>query len=229
MQSSPITSLATIRAFVFVIRAEHFPPRWLVSLCAKKFIFLSEVWHLRWSHPYHTPWSECCTAEMPIGKEVAWISLPTYSPGMKLLILLKSELNVCLPAVPHPGCEWNPSFKNSLLSRHKRFYTDFTTFQGHRERWGRGITLPERKTNLSSFALWSLSMCQMSPLPTLYILVSGLPQVAGGCQSSCMRDSFLIATFLGLRAPALFLICLWGSNTAPPNFSFNIIFTEQFF
>lgn len=138
------------------------------------------------------------------------VDLPTnlFSRNEASHTRCKSELNVCLPAVPHPGCEWNPSFKSSLLSRHKRFYTDFTTFQGHRERWGRGITLPERKTNLSSFALWSLSMCQMSPLPTLYILVSGLPRVAGGCQSSCMRDSFLIATFLGLRAPALFLICL---------------------
>lgn len=121
----------------------------------------------------------------------------------------KSELNAYLPALPHPVCEWSPSFKCSLLSRHKRFYTDFTEFQDHEERWERGITLPKGKQTCTyRFAPCSLSMFQMGSLLALYTLGSGLSRVAGGCRSSCMRDSFLISSFLGLRAPTLFLICL---------------------
>lgn len=92
----------------------------------------------------HAPWSECCTAEHAHW-EGSSVGLPTnlFPRNEASCTPCKSELNVCLPTLPHPVCEWSPSFKCSLLSRHKRFYTDLTEFQDHKERWERGSHSPE--------------------------------------------------------------------------------------
>lgn len=146
---------------------------------------------------------------MPIGKEVAWVSLPTYSPGMKLLVPHANPVNVCLPALPHPVCEWTPSFKCSLLSRHKRFYTDFTVSGPQRE-VGEGDHTPpkENKPVYTDLLPGVYPHARWAPYLHSILLAPDSSRVAGGCCSSCMRDAFLISTYLGLRAPTLFLICL---------------------
>lgn len=171
---------------------------------------------------------ECGTAEHTQW-EGSSVGLPTnlFPRNEASCTGCKSELlvNVCLPALPHPVCEWTPSFKCSLLSDPRGFTQTLLSFRTTKK-GGRGDHSPQKENKPVYIDLLPgvYPRATWAPYPHSILLAPDpaprRPPVAGGCCSSCMRDSFLISTYLGLRAPTLFLICLCGSNKAPPNFSF---------